>query len=227
METEFIYWRHPTAPGIKVEEVSGADDRSGNLWLQMAKQVYCENGKDGFRQIGHYRNGSPFLEGEDCRISVTHTDHLLAVATLPRTPESDLRVFSPRTAMGIDAERTDREQVLGLRERFLNSAELESIPSENTEANILAWTIKEAAYKAALCPGLDFRSAIRIKRMPRINEAVAGKEAGGYGLVEVDRKEEGTFEFELFSWRSDECIITLAYSPTCAKWKGSSAQGKK
>lgn len=38
METEFIYWRHPSLPGIKVEEVSGGEDRQGNVWLEMARQ---------------------------------------------------------------------------------------------------------------------------------------------------------------------------------------------
>ena len=100
METEFIYWRHPSLPGIKVEEVSGGEDRQGNVWLEMARQIYCENGKDTYREIGHFHNGTPFLYGEQGRISVTHCRGLLAVATLPPTPEVELGVFSERTALG-------------------------------------------------------------------------------------------------------------------------------
>lgn len=220
METEFIYWRHPTACGIKVEEISGAEDKSGKLWLEMAKQIYCENGRENYRQIGHYKNGAPFIEGEESRISITHTDHLLAVATLPRTPESDLREFSVRTAMGIDAERADRSQVLKLRERFLSQKELEMIDAEDIEQNVLAWTVKEAAYKAALSQGIDFRRDISIEEMPRINEAVVGEQAGGYGRVSVCRSDDTgeTCKFELFSWHSENCIVTLAYSRQCAKF---------
>ncbi|MCM1377892.1 MAG: 4'-phosphopantetheinyl transferase superfamily protein [Clostridium sp.] len=220
METEFIYWRHPTAPGIKVEEISGAENKSGRLWIEMARQIYCENGKDNYRQIGHFRNGAPFIDGEDSRISITHTDHLLAVATLPRTPEADLREFSPRTAIGIDAERADREKVIKLRERFLNENELKMIDAESIEQNVLAWTIKEAAYKAALCEGLNFRRDICIERMPKINDAIIGEQADGFGRVVVTRTplEVKSYTFDIFTWRSDECIVTLAYSPQCAKF---------
>lgn len=150
METEFIYWRHPTPVGIKVEEISGMENKSGKLWRDMAMQIYCENGVDGFREIGHFANGAPFLFGLTSRISVTHTAHLLAVATLPKTPEANLSQFAPRTAMGIDAERLDREQVLRVRDKFLSDEEKAIVSEDSLEANIIAWTSKEALYKAAM-----------------------------------------------------------------------------
>ena len=94
MEDEFIYWPHPTPVGIRVEEVSGMESKSGAIWRDMAMQIYCENGRDGYREIGHFPNGAPFLFGLTARISVTHTGHLLAVATLPKTPEADLSRFN-------------------------------------------------------------------------------------------------------------------------------------
>ena len=39
MNDDFIYWRHPTPPGIKVEEVSGCASRSGRVWREMAMQI--------------------------------------------------------------------------------------------------------------------------------------------------------------------------------------------
>ena len=39
METEFIYWRHHTLPGIKVEEICGGENRPMSLWREMAYQV--------------------------------------------------------------------------------------------------------------------------------------------------------------------------------------------
>ena len=163
---DFIYWRHPTIPGIKVEEITGGENYKGKVWLDMARQVYCENGREAYREIGHFKNGAPFLYGETARISVTHCDGLLAVATLPSTPEVELDSFSERAALGIDAERADRKQVLRIRERFLSSAELSLVPEDDICLNVLAWTVKEAAYKAALTEGLDFRENISIVRMP-------------------------------------------------------------
>lgn len=216
METEFIYWSHNTPAGIKVEEVSGAEDRSGLIWREMALQIYCENGRENYRQIGHYQNGAPFLEGEDQRISITHTDHLLAIATLPRTPEADLRVFSPRTAMGIDAERADRAQVIKIRSRFLSETELKMISEEDVALNVLAWTVKEAMYKAAFIEGLDFRAQIKICSLPEVydNPVLAPANYGQGTIVTSEGKE---FSLNLFSWRSDDCIVTLAFSPSCAK----------
>lgn len=225
METEFIYWRHPSAPGIKVEEVCGAEDKKGKLWREMALQIYCENGKNTYRQIGHFRNGAPFLEGEDCRISISHTDHLLVVATLPRTPEADLRMFSPRTCMGIDAERADRQQVIKVRNKFLNDSELLMIPEDDVPLNILAWTIKEAAYKAALCEGMDFRNDIRILQLPKPTDAVVGNNAGSPGKAVILRHDDdgnkNSFELDIFSWLSEGCIVSLAFSSQCAKFSKS------
>ncbi|MDE6338412.1 MAG: 4'-phosphopantetheinyl transferase superfamily protein [Muribaculaceae bacterium] len=222
MDTEFIYWRHHTLPGIKVEEICGAEDRPQPLWLEMAYQVYSENGKDGYREIGHYRTGAPFLMGENCRISVTHAGKFLAIATLPPTPEVELSEYSSRAAMGIDAERVDREQVLRVRERFLNAAEQDMIATDDVLTHIMAWTAKEAMYKAALQTGLDIRDDIRVLSLPKIGPAVTvydKKEFDpiltGEGCVRIDGNEE---HFVLYSYESEGNIVTLAYSPRCAKF---------
>ncbi len=169
MEDEFIYWHHNTPVGIKVEEISGMESKSGRIWEAMAKQIYCENGRDGYRDIGHFANGAPFLFGQLTRISLTHTDHLLAVATLPKTPEANLANFAPRTALGIDAERNDRQQVLKVRDRFLSDEEKELVPADDLEANIIAWTAKEALYKAGMTEGLDLRTDILIRQFPKLD----------------------------------------------------------
>ena len=249
-DPDFIYWRHPTVPGIKVEEVSGGDIYSGATWLEMARQVYCENGRDAYRDLGHFRNGAPFLYGEQSRISVTHCRGLFVVATLPPTPEVDLAEFSERAAMGIDAERADRSQVLKIRGRFLSDEELALVPADDVTANGIAWTVKEAAYKAAMTEGLDFRDAIRIRRMPRPAPPVpvfAPREYGlgadvkdlpgeFFGEVAIvipcvsDRGREpgaggGTASLSLsvYTYMSDDCVVTLCYSPRCAKF-GKSGQ---
>lgn len=222
METEFIYWRHHTLPGIKVEEVCGGEDRSLKLWIEIAYQVYSENGKEGYREIGHFRNGAPFLVGETGRISITHTGRFMAVATLPDTPEVDLSVFSERAAMGIDAERADREQTLRVREKFLSDQELQMIDKDDVKMNVMAWTAKEALYKAAMQEGLDFKNDIRILSLPKIGPAVPVYDKNefdpirtGEAVVKIEDKE---YPFVLYTYESEGNIVTLAYSPRCAKF---------
>lgn len=222
METEFIYWRHHTLPGIKVEEVCGGEDRSLKLWIEMAYQVYSENGKEGYREIGHFRNGAPFLVGEIGRISITHTGRFLAVATLPDTPEVDLSVFSERAAMGIDAERADREQTLRVRDKFLSDDEQQMIDKDDVKKNVMAWTAKEALYKAAMQEGLDFRNNIRILSLPKIGPAVPVYDKNefdpirtGEAVVKIEDKE---YPFVLYTYESEGNVVTLAYSPRCAKF---------
>lgn len=223
MESDLIYWRHPTPIGIKVEEISGMENKSGKLWRELAMQIYCENGINGYREVGHFSNGAPFLFGETSRISLTHTNHLLAVASLPKTPEADLTKFSQRTALGIDAESLDRSQVIKVRDKFLSDSEKDFIKEDNLEANIIAWTAKEALYKAGMTEGIDFKNAITIERLPEIDrnmnlpgapEPVIGKAAitlpSETGLVSV--------AMELYCYESEGCCVTIAYSPKCAKF---------
>lgn len=253
MEPDFIYWRHPSVPGIKIEEVSGGGLYNGKVRREMARQVWCENGREAYREIGHFPDGAPFIFGETARISITHCDGLFAVATLPSTPEVDLSRFSRRAAVGIDAERADRRQVLGLRERFLNDCELEMIPAGSVLDNIIAWTVKEAAYKAALTPGLDFRNDIGIVSFPRLAPPTPVFDPAEFGLSPDQKKLPDSFfgevvivnrtvgnaetvrndssekpsddggspreiRLRVYSYLSDECVVTLCYDPKCAKF---------
>lgn len=220
METEFVYWKHLIPAGIRVEEISGGEDKSAHVWRLMALQIYGENGEDEYRRIGHFENGAPFLCGETSRISISHSGHLLVVATLPRTPEAALSEFSTRTALGIDTERSDREQVLKVRERFLNPAEMAMIPSDDIEANVRAWTAKEALYKAALTPGIDFRDNLRILELQPFAAPVALREQPPQpvGKGQIVMPEGVTIEMELYSYRSEQYCVTVAYSPKCAKF---------
>lgn len=223
---EFVYWRHPTLPCIKVEEITEGEDYAGLAWLDGARQIYGENGKEEFREIGHFQNGAPFLYNSTARISVTHCKGLLAVATLPDTPEVQLAEYSDRAALGIDAERADRRQVLTVRERFLSSVEREMIPGDDVLRNVQAWTIKEAVYKAALTGGLDFKEQIHISRMPRFGPPTPVydvKEFGEFGEADYGRAvvtlADGTRrEFVLYTYISDDFIITLAYSPRSSRF---------
>lgn len=247
MTEELIYWRHPTVPGIKVEEISGGNGLSAKLWLEMARQLYCENGKNDYREIGHFRNGAPFLYEDASRISISHCPGLLVVATLAPTPDIELGHFNPVTALGIDAERRDRRQVLNIRERFLSENEKNAINPEDIELNILAWTTKEAVYKACLGEIQDFQNQIEILRLPVPGPPTPvynPKEFGmnniphklpekffGEALITInndnnnneicfkaDKKENNFIKFTLYSYLSDDFIITLAYTPDSSRF---------
>lgn len=239
METDFIYWGHHTPAGVKVEEIFGGDDKPLKVWHEMAMQVYGEQGKDRYRVIEHTADGAPLLADSQQRVSITHSispeARLLCIASLPRTPEADLSLFTQRTAMGIDCERADRQQVVKVRDRVLNDDELHLVDADDVQANVLAWTCKEALYKAALTPGLDFRTQLIITRLPAIctNPAspadTADKQGGsnavnifGKALIKFD--EQHSEEMQLYSYLSEGHIVTIAYSPKCAKFKNQSGR---
>ncbi len=212
METDFIYWRHPTPAGIKVEEVCGGEIYRGKVWKELALQVYCENGKDDFRIIDHFPSGAPFLENSKERISITHTDRFLAIATIPVPSGADLQHFSPDTALGIDAEKVNRQKVLNIRERFLSERELTMIPGEDVEMNILAWTIKEALYKCALTPGIDFRNALSIISLPKIDRITDFRKSDeNFGKGKISFPSGEVVDIRLYSYLSEDCIVTLAF----------------
>lgn len=209
MDEEFIYCRHRTPVGVKVEEVSGGAGRSPKVWRALAMQVWKENGHDEYRDIDHLECGAPLLWDSHSRISLTHTAGLLVVATLPPTPECDLSTWYERTALGVDAERADRVQALKVRERFLNEAELPLVAADDVEAHVLAWTCKEALYKAALTPGLDWHRDVTITALPHPDDAL--------GAARV-RMPHGEQDFLLCSYRCGEYLVTIAITPRTATY---------
>ncbi len=214
---EMTYWRHKTPIGVKVEEISGGSGRSIKVRQMLARQIYAENGRDGgYRNIEHYADGSPYLEGEDTRISLSHTDTILVVATLPATPEVTLNHYTQRAAMGIDAEKCNREVKGAVADRILSPAEKDLVATAGPQAPILAWTLKEAMYKATLGSGSDWRNDYTIIRLPDPDTGALG--AGHVRMAETDEIEE----FILYSYRSEEHIISLAIHPKCATYKKNS-----
>ena len=224
-QDEFVTWRHPTPVGIKVSEVFGMESKSGKLWLEMAKQIYSDAG-DNFLEIRHYKNGAPYIEGLAARISISHTSHFLVVAMLPKTPELDLEKFNTRSAMGVDAERKDRNQVLKIREKFLNDEELAIISPDDTTANIMAWTAKEAAYKAAMTESLDFKNDLVIKKLPKLDlhpEQKGKTDLGEILFFKKEDKENEVYSLNLYSYESACCVVTIAFSGKCARFGGREA----
>lgn len=213
---DFIYERINTPVGVKVETVTGGNRYRGKVWRQIAMQIYCENGKDGYREVGHFQSGAPFLYDANDRISISHTEGCLVVATLPVAENTVLSEFSEKAALGIDVERIDREKVMSVRERFLNEKELAWLSAESVERNIIAWTLKEAALKAGMDPSIDFRNDILIVSMPPVAKTLDmqtnkdNEHLPCLGLVNLNLNGE-EHSFPTRTWRIDNFVVSMVF----------------
>ncbi len=95
-------------------------------------------------RLEHNDDGSPYVDIPDIEISISHCRTCAVLAT-------------GRSPLGVDVE-TDRAQLARVAPRVLSPAELDVYSQRLVEA----WTLKEALYKAAKTPGLDFRRDIQL-----------------------------------------------------------------
>jgi len=117
-------------------------DRRGREAERLAVADLVRNAIGEGVETGHRPDGSPTISVPGIEISVSHCATCAAIALSDRH-------------IGIDVE-TDRSQLVRVAPRVLSPAELEYYNN-----NLVgAWTMKEALYKAALTPGLDFRRDI-------------------------------------------------------------------
>ena len=98
--------------------------------------------------LSYTEQGAPSVEGSDVNISITHTMGLVAIAL------DDAHV------VGLDAESVDRQQVLRVRDKFLNDKEKQFITPDDRATHIIAWTAKEAIIKAERNSALDWTEGI-------------------------------------------------------------------
>lgn len=223
---DFVYEKETSPSGVSVEIIYGADDKSAKVWKLFAMQIFSESGSE-YRQIGHTENGAPLLDGVPKRISVTHTPHFLVVASLPKTPDTDLTEVSFRTSMGIDAEISNRKQVLNIKDKFLSAEEMKLLPSvevvdkstdTDTLAYIHAWTCKEALYKANLGKAPDWKESYRIISLPEIANEMRHATPEKYGKGVITDPTLGDMEMTLSSWMCQGHVVTLAFSSKIARY---------
>ncbi len=220
-----MYEREVAPSGIAIEEIYGADEKSAKVWKLFAMQIFSEAEGD-YRSIEHFENGAPYLDGLPQRISVSHTSHCLVVASLPKTPDIELSEVNVRTALGIDLEKSDRAQVLKVKEKFLCDDELALLPAvedlekasaEVIERYILAWTCKEALFKAAMGGASDWKVDYRIISLPQVASQLATATSDKYGKGIV-KTTQGDMELMLSSWRFEGYVVSLAFSGKIAKY---------
>ena len=224
--SEFMYEREIAPCGVAIEEIYGADEKSAKVWKLFAMQIFSEAEGD-YREIDHLDNGVPILDGIPQRISVSHTSHCLVVASLPKTPDIDLSSVNPRTALGIDLEKSDRAQVLKIRDKFLSASEkallpdiadIEKATEKDIKENILAWTCKEALFKADMGMASDWKEDYRIIALPKIASDMRSATPAKYGKGAI-KAAEGEMEMILSSWEFEGHVVTLAFSGKIAKYQ--------
>ncbi len=113
--------------------------------------------------LRHTADGAPVVDGGPF-ISVSHSRTHAALAVCPHAP------------VGIDVE-TPRAQLARVAPRVLSEPEM-AVYGASPEGLLQAWTLKEALYKAALTPGLDFRRDIRLPLGHEKNEATVATPGG-------------------------------------------------
>lgn len=222
---DFMYEKEIAPCGVAIEKIYGAEEKSAKVWKLFAMQIFSEADGD-YRSIEHFKNGAPYIDGLQQRISVSHTSHCLVVASLPKTPDIDIAEFNVRTAIGIDLEKADRAQVLKIRDKFLSSSEkgllpeiadIEKATEKDIKENILAWTCKEALYKADMGMGPDWKEDYIIVTLPILSSSMknATKEKYGKGIIKAA---DGEIEMWLSSWEFEGHIVTLAFSEKIARF---------
>lgn len=95
----------------------------------------------------HTDIGAPYIKGNNCHISISHSSNQIALAINHNNP------------IGIDLENW-REQLLKVKSRFLSNMET-SIYS-TPQLMLKAWTMKEALYKIAQSPGISLVNDIML-----------------------------------------------------------------
>lgn len=229
--SDFMYEKEIAPCGVAIEEIYGAEEKSAKVWKLFAMQIFSEAEGD-YRSIEHFENGVPYIDGLQQRISVSHTSHCLVVASLPKTPDINLTEVNIRTAIGIDLEKADRAQVLKIRDKFLSSSEkallpeiadIEKATEKDVENNILAWTCKEALFKADMGMAPDWKEDYRILALPRIASSISEATPDKYGKG-VIKTADGDMEMALSSWMFERHVVTLAFSGKIAKYQAAQSQ---
>lgn len=153
------------APIDRTDALSRADAERQTVDLLLKSAL----GSDA--ELAHRESGAPYIAGRDTNITVSHCATHACIAV------SDVR------PVGVDIEQ-QRQQLSRVAPRVLSHEELAAYSSPSML--LRAWTLKEALYKAALTPGLDFRKDIVLPLPPESSAAsVAGLDYAVVAAIET------------------------------------------
>lgn len=173
-----------------------------SLAEKAAEKLLLQEAFPGMRHlaIGHHPSGAPYLALPDGQrpddtplpaISISHSREIAVLAVAPHG-----------TRVGIDTETADRsEQLTRLAPRFLSPGQMAYWGTQPASL-FWAWTIKEAAYKAA---GLDL---LPMRQIPLPLEVPLGApttdsritiEGTDYWVTQIDQPHQASIVMLVFS----------------------------
>ena len=119
--------------GLPANCEAKAESRRREILVErlLLRQIFSEN-----TSLEHNADLAPHLAGTDSRISIAHARGRLCIAVSPTI-----------TTFGIDLE-TYRPLVLKVRTGYLSDGERRWIGEADVMAHLVAWTAKEAVFKA-------------------------------------------------------------------------------
>lgn len=131
---------------------------SGAAAQQAAKQKLLTE-IIGEPDLWHTAEGAPYIEGSSATVSLTHCASVVALA-----------IDASGRRIGVDAEKRGRDvQLRRVAPRFLSEAQMEEWTGSD-DALLMAWTLKEALYKACRIPGWPL-CKIALPRLAEMSEA--------------------------------------------------------
>jgi Phosphopantetheinyl transferase len=132
--------------------------------------------------LGHHDNGSPFIQNNPIRISITHTDKYVAIIT------------HPTEDVGIDVENLQRD-FSAVEKKALSEEETEDLSEKNRNTQLaIYWCAKEAIYKRMDQHGVDFAKQMEIDKF-------TPHEEGSIDATFINKdgeEEEFELEYEIF-----------------------------
>lgn len=144
--------------------------------------------------IGHHENGSPYIENDSTRISITHTKRFSAV------------IVHPSEEVGIDIESIKRD-FAAVEKRALSDEEREDLvekdetdPEQMEERNTqlaIYWCAKEALYKRMDRNNVDFSKDMEVDRFS-VREEGEIDVVFKYPKSEQNDEEEFEMNYEVF-----------------------------
>ena len=132
--------------------------------------------------VMHRPDGSPFIDGLDSELSVSHCNGYAAIGLHD----------GPR--FGIDIERP-RAPLQRVAHKFLSADEM--LRYVTPDDLLRAWTVKEALYKAAGLPGVSLADGLMLPPTPSSDTAYVKKD----GIA---------VPYKISSFTYDDCIISVA-----------------
>lgn len=139
--------------------------------------------------LAHHDNGAPYILESELNISISHTAGTVCIAT------------STKSEIGIDVERKGT-RVIKVRNKFLNELEKRWISEEDVDANLIAWTAKEALFKIVGEQEIDFREHLQL-------EPFKSEEEGFIDFRGSFTKHMPITQYEFLSTLGIDVIMTL------------------